>query len=168
MNIAIIGIGLIGGSMAIDLKESGCADHIIGIDLVEENLNKALRRKIIDEALNMKEGIDKSAVIILATPVNAMLQLLPAVMDLIDDQLVLEVGSSKVEVLNTVNNHPKRNQLVSIHPMAGTEFSGPEAAIPSLFKNKTCVLVDKAKSSLRFLSTTKKILDHLEMDHCRI
>ena len=92
MNITIVGVGLMGGSIAIDLKELGFANEIIGVDQSEEHLDKAIRRKIIDKALPLKEAIQQSSLVILATPVNALLRLFPQVLDLIQDQIVLRIN----------------------------------------------------------------------------
>ncbi len=163
MNIAIVGVGLIGGSIAIDAKELGFANHIIGVDKSGDNLDKAIRRKIIDEALSLPEAVAKSQIIVVTTPVDVLVHLLPKVLDLVTDQVVLEMGSSKVTVLSSIDNHRNRKQLVSLHPMAGTEHSGPEAALPRLFNNKTCVLVDVEKSGGAALEITRTFLDCLSM-----
>jgi len=163
MTITIIGVGLMGGSIAIDLKELGFANHIIGVDRSEDNLDKAIRRKIIDEALPLKEAISKSSMIILAIPVNALVKVIPKVLDLVEDQTVFELGSSKVEVLKPVAAHRNRGNLVALHPMAGTEFSGPESAVPRLYKDKVCVVVDRDKSLPKALKLANQMLDCLQM-----
>lgn len=147
MTITIIGIGLIGGSLAITLKENGFAQHIIGVDINPENINKAYRRRLIDEDLPMKEAIDKSDIVVLSTPVDIMLHLLPTVLDMVEHQVVMDVGSTKEKLHAVVAHHPKRGNFVSTHPMAGTEYSGPEAAVPNLFDNKCCVICEPEKSN---------------------
>ena len=142
MTITVIGIGLIGGSMAISLKENGFADRIIGVDQSQDNLDKAVRRRLIDEDMDLESAIVESDIIVLSIPVDAMLQILPKVLDLVDDQVVIDVGSTKMELMKSVENHPKRKQYIGTHPMAGTEYSGPEAAIPNLFSKKTTVICD--------------------------
>ncbi len=146
MTISIIGVGLIGGSLAISLKENGFAQHVIGVDAKKENLDKAMRRRLIDEGLPLEEAVEKSDIIILATPVDVMLELLSQVLDLVDKQVVIDVGSTKVRLLEQVATHPKRGRFVATHPMAGTEHSGPEAAIPNLFDHKCTVLCDLENS----------------------
>ena len=163
MVISIIGMGLIGGSMAINLKERGFAKKIIGVDQVQENLDKALRRKIIDSAKPLEEAIAESELIILAIPVDAILNLLPQVMDLIDEQIVMDVGSTKEYILQQVANHPKRDQFIASHPMAGTEHSGPEAAIPNLFDHKCTVICEVEKSSLYAHLVAKQLYQTLNM-----
>lgn len=163
MNLTIIGIGLIGGSMAISLKENGFADHIIGVDANEESLDKALRRRIIDEALPFAEGIKKADLVIVATPVDAMLDILPKALDLVENQVVTDVGSTKERILDVVKNHPKRNRFVASHPMAGTEHSGVEAAIPNLFDGKYTVLCDVEKNDADALEAIEKMYRSMDM-----
>ena len=164
MTVTIIGVGLIGGSMGITLKESGFANHIIGVDRNTENLDKALRRRLIDEATSLEDAIKKSAIIILAIPVNAILKTLPQVLDLVTSQIVLDVGSTKANILELVKNHPQRSQYVATHPMAGTEFSGPEAAIPNLFANKCCVFCDTEESNPDAVKLVQLLFEAMEMN----
>lgn len=163
MVVTVVGIGLIGGSMAITLKESGFAKHIIGVDRSQENLDKAIRRRLIDEDLELNEGIDKADVIILATPVDTMKTLLPAILDRVNQQVVIDVGSTKVDLLDTVRSHPKRGRYVSTHPMAGTEYSGPEAAIPNLFDGRCTVLCDVEDSDEDAVSKVKALCAAMNM-----
>ena len=147
MTITIIGIGLIGGSLAITLKENGFAQRIIGVDASQDNLDKAVRRRLIDEEMGLEEGIAEADIIVLATPVDVMVQLLPRVLDRAGPhQAVIDVGSTKERLLKEVKEHPNRGRYVATHPMAGTEHSGPEAAIPNLFDHKCTVLVDPEDS----------------------
>ncbi|MCO6490600.1 MAG: prephenate dehydrogenase [Phaeodactylibacter sp.] len=143
MTITIIGIGLIGGSLAITLKENGFARRIIGVDASQDNLDKAVRRRLIDEDMGLDEGVAAADVIVLATPADAMLELLPRILGQVNGkQTVIDVGSTKERLLEAVQRHPNRGRYVATHPMAGTEHSGPEAAIPNLFDQKCTVLVD--------------------------
>lgn len=164
MIITTIGIGLIGGSLAITLKENGFAKHIIGVDARPENLDKAIRRRLIDEALPLEEGVAAADLILLAIPVDAMLQLLPRVLDLVNDrQVVLDVGSTKAQLLAAVDGHPKRGRYVATHPMAGTEFSGPEAAVPNLFDHKCAVLIDVERSDADALQLVSALYGSIPM-----
>ena len=163
MTISIIGIGLIGGSIAISLKENGFADRIIGVDKSQENLDKAVRRRLIDEDMDLENAVKESDIIIISTPVNAMLHVLPQVLDLVEDQVVIDVGSTKVELLKSVKNHPKRTQYIGTHPMAGTEHSGPEAAIPNLFNQKTTVICNAEQSKKEAVELIKKMYNSMEM-----
>ena len=163
MTITIIGIGLIGGSMAISLKENGFANRIIGVDQSQDNLDKAVRRRLIDEDMDLENAIRESDIIIISIPVNAMLQVLPKVLDLVEDQVVIDVGSTKFELMQSVKNHPKRNQYIGTHPMAGTEHSGPEAAIPNLFTKKTTIICDADQSKKEAVELIEKMCNSLEM-----
>lgn len=158
MTVTIIGIGLIGGSLGIALKESGFADTIIGVDALPENLHKATRRRLIDREMSLTDGITAAEVIIVATPVDALRKLLPGILDQItDQQTVVDVGSTKEQLLNEIEGHPNRQRFVACHPMAGTEFSGPEAAVPGLFQHKVCVLVDQEDSAPDALETARRL-----------
>lgn len=165
MVVTIIGIGLIGGSIAISLQENGFANKVIGVDAEREHEKKAIRRYIIDEALPLKEAIAQSDIIIISTPVNAMLKVIPEVLDLVSEkQVVLEVGSTKAQLLTSLKNHPKRNRLVATHPMAGTEYSGPEAAIPNLFDGKYTVIVDKKDSDEDAVTIAENLYKAMNMN----
>ncbi|HFA51072.1 MAG TPA: prephenate dehydrogenase [Bacteroidetes bacterium] len=168
MTITIIGIGLIGGSMAITLKENGFADKIIGVDQHQESLDKALRRRIIDEDMPLREGVENADLIILATPVDAMLQLLPQILDMLTDQVLIEVGSTKERILEKVKDHPKRKNYVATHPMAGTEYSGIEAAIPNLFDGKFTVICDGQDSDPAAVELVEKMYRSMNMEIARI
>ncbi len=158
MTVGIIGIGLIGGSLAISLKESGFADRVIGMDASQANLDKAIRRRLIDDDLPLEAGLRQVDVIVLATPMDVMLTLLPQLLDTIrDDQTLVDVGSTKEALLELVKDHPRRGRFVACHPMAGTEFRGPEAAVPNLFTDKTCVLVDAEDSDADAVDTAKRV-----------
>ncbi|MEM9824049.1 MAG: prephenate dehydrogenase/arogenate dehydrogenase family protein, partial [Bacteroidota bacterium] len=129
MIVTIIGLGLIGGSMAISLKESGFAQTIIGVDQNPENVNKAFRRRLIDEEHPLPNAVERSDLIILAIPVNAIVDCLPQVLDLVDQQVIVDVGSTKVPIMDVVKGHPKRAQFLGTHPMAA---SGPEYSVPAM------------------------------------
>ncbi|THH41177.1 prephenate dehydrogenase [Neolewinella litorea] len=158
MIVGIIGIGLIGGSLAISLKESGMGVRVIGMDASQDNLDKAVRRRLIDEDVPLEEGVPRCDVIVLATPMDAMLELLPRLLDIVrPHQTLLDVGSTKETLLTRVKGHPNRGRFVACHPMAGTEFSGPEAAVPNLFTGKTCVLVDAHDSDPDAVDVAKRV-----------
>ncbi|MEL7120655.1 MAG: prephenate dehydrogenase [Bacteroidota bacterium] len=146
MIVTIVGIGLIGGSLAISLKENGFATKIIGVDQNKDNLDKAIRRRLINEDHLLEDAVAQSDLIIIATPVDSLKSLIPKILDLVDKQVVMDVGSTKKEVLAYIKDHPSRGQFVSTHPMAGTEYSGPEAAIPNLFDDKYTVICDAEDS----------------------
>lgn len=164
MNIAIVGIGLIGGSVAATLKKKPTDYHIIGVDNNEQNLKKAGQLGLIDESATLQNAIGKSKIIILSTPVDAILKLLPEILDQITDQVVIDMGSTKANILDAIANHPKRGRLVAAHPMAGTEYSGPEAASSSLFTNKVMVYTDAVKSDEDAFELADQITEQLEMN----
>ncbi|OAV46210.1 prephenate dehydrogenase [Lewinella sp. 4G2] len=148
MVVAIIGIGLIGGSLGITLQENGFATRVIGVDANPESVDKAIRRRLITEEMSLGSALQVADVLILATPVDVMRTLLPTLLDgVTNSQTIVDVGSTKELLLNEVAAHPNRNRYVACHPMAGTEKSGPEAALPGLFDGKTCVVVDREDSA---------------------
>ncbi len=148
MFITIIGPGLIGGSIAIGLRASGFATRIIGVDSNPAHAAHALELGLVDEVLSLPEAIRASRIIVVATPVDSLLTLLPRVLDLVqEEQVVLDAGSTKEAVLQAVAGHPRRDRFVATHPMAGTEYSGPAAAIPGLFAGKCCVFSEIEQSA---------------------
>lgn len=163
MNIAIVGVGLIGGSVAITLKEKKVVSKIIGVDKSDSNLKKALQLGLVDEGATLEDAISRSDVIFLTIPVDAILQLLPFILDRVTHQVVVDMGSTKERILQAIADHPKRGRLVAAHPMAGTEYSGPEAAIPNLFKGKMMVYVDAMNSDEDAFDTVDAITEQLEM-----
>ena len=143
MTVTILGIGLIGGSIALSLRENKFADTIIGTDSNKEHILTALDLKIIDKILRLPDAVAQADIIVLAVPVDTLSIMLPYVLNLIsDNQVVIDVGSTKKVIIDKIKNHPRRKNFIATHPMAGTEFSGPKAAITHLFDNKNCVLCD--------------------------
>lgn len=148
-NIYIIGVGLIGGSIARDVKKLNPEIKIYGIDKRPEHLNEALALGIIDEKAVL-EDVKHADMVIVSIPVDATVKLLPKVLDLIsDDTLVMESGSTKALICKTVENHPKRRNFLATHPIAGTEFSGPKAALEGLFKGKTNIICEVEKTAFK-------------------
>lgn len=163
MKIAIVGLGLIGGSMALDLKKTGFANQVIGVDHQISNAERALELSLVSEMLPLDKAIASCEVIILAIPVQSIASLLPEVMDQVENQSVIEVGSTKQQVIKSIANHPKRARFLSTHPMAGTEFSGPDAAVTNLFQNKTVIFCDSDRSSQQTVSVISKLYEALGM-----
>ncbi len=158
MTITVVGVGLIGGSMALGLKELGIAKKVIGVSRKDDSLAKALELNIIDEALPLEEAVKKADIIYIAIPVDATVNVVLQVMDLITDkQIVIDAGSTKFALCDAVKNHPVRRQFVASHPMWGTEFSGPEAAVKGAFAGRACVICEKEKSSETAVSTAEKL-----------
>jgi len=146
LTVTVIGTGLIGGSMAIALKEKGIAARIIGVDASATHRQKALELKLVDEVAEMDKAVAQSDLIIIAVPVDAAERLLPALLDRVEGQVVMDVCSTKEGIATVVAGHPKRHRFVPTHPMWGTEYSGPEAAVTGAFVNKATVICDKEKS----------------------
>ncbi len=163
MKIAVVGVGLIGGSVAITLKEKRFADKIVGVDKSESNVKKAIQLGLIDESASLEDAIDQCDVILLTVPVDAILNLLPTLLDRVTNQVVIDMGSTKERILSSIADHPKRGRLVAAHPMAGTEYSGPEAATPGLFKDKMMVYVDVTNSDEDAFEVADSIVEQLEM-----
>ncbi|MEO6038095.1 MAG: prephenate dehydrogenase, partial [Saprospiraceae bacterium] len=158
MTIAIIGPGLIGGSIAIGLRASGFATRIIGVDSNPVHAARALELGLVDEILSLDEAVRAGGVIVVATPVDSLVKLLPKVLDLVNDtQVVLDVGSTKEAVLQAVAHHPQRARFVATHPMAGTEYSGPSAAVAGLFAGKCCVFTEIGQSAPDAVETARQL-----------
>jgi len=143
MVVAIIGVGLIGGSMAIALKDKGLAKRVIGVDNNKGHAAKALELGLVEEILPLEEAVKLSDIIVIAVPVDAVERLLPGLLDLVEGQVVMDVGSIKGEILEVIKDHAKKGRFVPTHPMWGTEYSGPEAAVKGAFVGKATVICDK-------------------------
>jgi len=164
MTVAIIGIGLIGGSLAKDLHANGFADHLIGVDNNEAHARKALELGLVEEMLPLQEAVAKANLIVITIPVGAIVPVLNAVLDFIDDtQVVTDMGSTKQAIINSVEQHPNRQRYVPSHPMAGTENSGPEAAIANLYAKRVAIICDKDQSAPDALKTIEKMYKSLFM-----
>ncbi|MEJ1241300.1 prephenate dehydrogenase [Chryseolinea sp. T2] len=164
MNATIIGLGLIGGSIALDLKKAGIVSRVTGIDLCSAHAEEAARLGLVDEVVQI-EAIKDADVVIMAIPVSALVKLLPAVLDLVPSHtVVIDAGSTKSQICKAVANHTKRSQFVAAHPIAGTENSGPSAAFSGLFKNKTNIICERERSSPAALELALKVFDALGMN----
>jgi len=163
MVVTIIGTGLIGGSMAIALREKGMAKKLIGVETDPAHRAKALERGLVDEMMSWEEALPLADLIILAIPVNDTQKLLPLLLDHVDRQVVIDVGSTKHPVCEVVGNHPKRGRFVATHPMWGTEYSGPEAAIQGAFENKAVVICSKDDSDPDAVDLTESVYRLLGM-----
>jgi len=164
MKATIVGLGLIGGSFALGLRKSGIATELIGMDHNADHASQAVTLGLVDKIAVDEEALKTADLIVLAIPVNALNTFLPHVLNLIkEDAVVLDAGSTKSAICKRIVNHPKRNQFVAAHPIAGTENSGPAAAFHGLFKDKTNIICESAKSSERALEIATMIFDALEM-----
>ncbi len=148
MTITVIGLGLIGGSLALSLRQHGLASRLIGVEANPAYARRALELGLVDElAPDLATAVAPANLVVVAVPMDAMLAVLPQVLDLVGDgQVVIDVGSTKHNLLAAVAGHPRRPQFVAVHPMAGTEYSGPDAAVRGLFEGKTLVVCDAEAS----------------------
>ena len=164
MTIGIIGLGLIGGSMAIDLRRNKFADHFLGCDNVELNALTAQRIGLVDEIVTMDELIAKSDLILLSVPVSAAIRMLSDILDKIsDNQYVVDVCSTKEKLNDSVHYHPRRKNYVASHPMAGTEFNGPWAAIPNLFAGRAGIICNAEDSDSKAVELVRRMYYSLNM-----
>ncbi|MFN4763807.1 prephenate dehydrogenase [Gillisia sp. Q332] len=162
-NIHVIGIGLIGGSFALDLKAFYPQAKIVGIDNCEAHLEKARELGIIDKSAEL-EDVAGSDLVIIAVPVDAGIGLLKKVLDQIGDHtLVIDAGSTKEKICTEVATHPKRRNFLAAHPISGTEFSGPEAAVSELYRNKTMIICEVEKTAFKLQEKALEIFRHLGM-----
>ena len=161
--VTIIGTGLIGGSLAIQLREKGMVSKLIGVDNNAEHAKKAKELKLVDEVLSLDDAIKQSDVIVIAIPVDKMIGLLPAILDRVEDQIVIDVGSTKQQLLEEVHKHPKRGRYVSTHPMWGTEYSGPEAAVKGAFENTAVVICNEEESDMDAVQWVKSMYKKIGM-----
>ena len=164
MIVSIIGLGLIGGSLALDLRSNGFASRLIGVDLKEEHQEQAMELGLVDEIMDWEDACKVADILILTVPVSAILKQLPKALDLIkEDALVMDMGSTKSEIQQSISGHPKRNRAVLAHPMAGTEYSGPKAAIHNLFHRKVAIICDPKESDKDALELAERLLKSLFM-----
>ena len=162
--VTIVGVGLIGGSFALALKDKGIARKIIGVSRTQSSLDKAKALGIIDEALPLEEAVKKSDLIYVAIPVDATIPIMKQIMDLVNDrQIVADAGSTKFVLCQSLTTHPMRNRFVATHPMWGTEYSGPEAAVRNAFRDRSCVICEKEKSDDDAVSAVENIYKALGM-----
>ncbi len=168
MKAGIIGLGLIGGSMAIDLKRKGFAQEVLGVE--NEPVNAAAAEKIglVDRVVSLDECIAETDVMVLAVPVGAAVRMLPMILDRFmeigdGDKTVIDVCSTKEHLARCVKYHPARRQYVATHPMAGTEYSGPWAAMPGLFDGHACIICDSEESSPKAVRTVERMYESLNM-----
>ncbi len=145
MRLAVVGIGLMGGSIALSLKKKGFVSHVIGVDQNIEHQKQALQLGIVDEIMSLEDAVTSSDIIALATPVNVAELLLPTILNLVNKQVVFDLGSTKESIVNVANAHSNKGRFVPTHPMWGTEFSGPTAAQTDAFVDKATVICNKSQ-----------------------
>jgi len=164
MKVAIVGLGLIGGSAGLKLKQTGFASTVIGVDKNTSHTDKALQLGLVDDIKTLSVAVLTADLILVAIPVDIMATVLPLILDdMREGAVVMDLGSTKEDICLEVKNHPKRAQFIAGHPIAGTENSGPEAAFAELFVGKTGILCDVALSNAHAYQTGKDCLEALGM-----
>lgn len=162
-NFAIVGVGLIGGSLALKCRNNGLANRIVGVDNNQGHGLKAIELGLVDEMMALDEAIQVADVIVLAVPVGVLSSLLPYVLDRVTNQVVIDMGSTKSQLANLVKDHPHRGRFVASHPMWGTEYSGPEAAVENAFEDKAVIVCDAIESDPDALVMATEIFNSLKM-----
>lgn len=164
-NICIVGLGLIGGSIARSLRLNGFTGRISGVESNSHHCTIAMYRGLADEFLELEEAVERSEIIILCAPVDINRRLLPRVLDLIrgTSKVVTDMGSTKADMAAVAEAHPARGRYVSAHPMAGTENSGPAAALDRLFFDKVAIICDPERSDEDALELITALLQSFNM-----
>ena len=164
-NICITGLGLIGGSLARSLRLNGFTGRITGVDANPHHCTIAMYRGLADEFLPLEEAVEKSDIIILCAPVDVNCRLLPGILDTVagTDKVVTDMGSTKADITAIADSHPARGRYVAAHPMAGTEHSGPAAAVDKLFNDRIAIICDPEKSDADALELITALLQSFNM-----
>ena len=162
--VGVIGLGLIGGSMALDLKRRGFAGKTLGVEKDQVAAEAARTIGLVDEVTDFEDCVRRSDIIVVAVPVGTAVKMVTRMLDIIgEEKIVIDVCSTKEQICNATKYHPMRKQFVSTHPMAGTEYSGPWAAQPGLFDGRACIFANAEESSPKALKTIEKMYDVLNM-----
>ena len=157
MKVVVIGIGLIGGSMVLDIKALHPEATVLGMDANENHLQQAIDLGVVEKA-GTSEDLSDADFVIVSVPVDIALAVLPQVLDAVgENTIVFEVGSTKLPICEAVANHPKRRNYIATHPIAGTEFSGPTAAIKGLFQGKTNIICEVEKTTFKLQEKALKL-----------
>ena len=164
MKVGILGLGLIGASISLKLKEVNDNISVYGFDKNDQSLDFSLSKKIIDKRLDLGALLDFDY-LFLAIPVESIKSELSSILDKISEKtLVIDFGSTKYQICNSVSNHIKRGNFLAAHPIAGTEFSGPAAAKKDLFDNKVMILCETENTNPSLLSSAIKMFKSLGMN----
>ncbi len=168
MKVGVIGLGLIGGSMALELKRKGFAEEVIGVENEPVNATAAVKIGLVDRVVELEECVRDADVVILAVPVGAAVRMLPMILDMFvrigdSSKIVIDVCSTKEHLARSVKYHQARRQYVATHPMAGTEYSGPWAAMPGLFDGHACIICDSEESSSKAVRMVEVMYETLNM-----
>ncbi len=168
MVLGVIGLGLIGGSMAIDLKRRGYAHKVLGVESEPVNAEAALRIGLCDEVISFEDCVRRSDIIVIAVPVGTAVKMLPQVLDIFSEEgnggkIVIDTCSTKSQIVRVAHYHQMRGRFVATHPMAGTEYSGPWAAMPNLFDGRACIFANSEESDPQALKVVEDLYDALNM-----
>ena len=161
MKVTIVGLGLIGGSIARDLRASGFATDLVGLDLNPVNAARAIELGLVDRIEPEDVALTTSDVVVLSIPVGATCALLPSILDVVEKKrtIVIDVGSTKAQICKAASGHQNRGHFVAAHPLAGTENSGPDAALTGLFKGKINIICERDLSAGFALEVALKMFD---------
>ena len=164
MNVTIIGLGLIGGSFGLALRKYGLAERTYGIEASESNAQRALERGLVDEIVEFERALEVADVIAIATPVDTIPQLAIKLLNRVSEQqIVLDMGSTKAELCEIISQHPRRSRFVAAHPMWGTEHSGPDAAVEGAFRGCNLVLCEVERSDAEAVKVVESIFETIGM-----
>ena len=162
--VGVIGLGLIGGSMALDLRRRGFSSQVLGVEADSVAAEAALTIGLVDKVVSLPECVKDADIIVVAVPVGTAVKMVPEILDgLAEDKIVIDVCSTKEEICRAVKYHPRRKQFVSTHPMAGTEYSGPWAAQPGLFDGRACIFANTEESAPKAVKAIEEMYDVLNM-----
>ncbi len=161
-------MGLIGGSMAIDLKRRGFASKVLGVESEPVNAEAALRIGLCDELVSFEDCVRRSDIVVIAVPVGTAVKMLPQVLDIFSEdgnggKIVIDTCSTKSQIVRVAHYHQMRGRFVATHPMAGTEYSGPWAAMPNLFDGRACIFANSEESDPQALRVAEELYDALNM-----
>ncbi|WP_318344113.1 prephenate dehydrogenase [Flagellimonas baculiformis] len=163
MDVVVIGIGLIGGSFAKDVKKMHPHATIIGVDKNEAHLEEAMSLGIIDEK-GSYGSLGAADMVYVSIPVNVLVTELPKILDAVGDEtVVMDAGSTKRLICESVEEHPKRRNFMACHPIAGTEFSGPSAALEGLYDGKTMIICEVEKTAFKLQERALAIFQEMGM-----
>ena len=164
MNICIVGLGLLGGSLSLGLKSVHDGIFVAGVDTNESNARRAMELGIADQVVSFEKGIENADLVVLATPVNVLSRQIIEALDLLPANSILtDLGSTKEQICKVADTHSRRSRYVSAHPIAGTENSGPEAAFASLMKHKMMIICEKEKSDTGAVQIVEDMFRTLDM-----
>ncbi len=163
--VGVIGLGLIGGSMALDLKRRGFAACTLGVEQDPVAAEAAKTIGLVDEVVSYEDCIARADIIVVAVPVGTAVKMVPDILNHFEqgDKIVIDVCSTKSQICHATQYHPRRGQFVSTHPMAGTEYSGPWAAQPGLFDGRACIFANTEDSSPKAVKAIEELYAVLNM-----